>query len=60
MNVKETINKRRAYRSLDPVDISDDLIQDLAEKAQITPSCANTQPWNFIFVRNKNRTICFN
>ena len=52
MNVKEAINKRRAYRSLDPVDISDDLIQDLAEKAQITPSCANKQPWNFIFVRD--------
>ena len=52
MNVKEAIMKRRAYRSLDPVDISDDFIQDLAEKAQITPSCANKQPWNFIFVRD--------
>jgi len=52
MKVKEAISKRRAYRSLDPVDISDDLIQDLAEKIQITPSCANKQPWNIIFIRD--------
>ena len=53
MDVKEAIKKRRAYRSLDPVAINDDLIQDLAEVVKITPSCANQQPWNFIFVKDK-------
>lgn len=54
MDVKEAINKRRAYRSLDPIKISDDIIQDLAESAQMAPSCMNKQPWRFIFIRDKN------
>lgn len=55
MNVKETIEKRRAYRSLDPVEITDDLIKDLAEVAKIAPSCMNKQPWRFIFVRDSHK-----
>jgi len=55
MSVKETIKKRRAFRSLDSVEISKDLIKDLAEVARITPSCANKQPWRFVFVYDKNR-----
>ncbi|MFX1236173.1 MAG: nitroreductase family protein [Promethearchaeota archaeon] len=53
MNVKEAINKRRAYRSLEVIEISDDLVRDLALSAQIAPSCMNKQPWRFIFVRKK-------
>jgi nitroreductase len=54
MNVKEAINKRRAYRSLDPIEITTNLIQDLAESAQIAPSCMNKQPWRFIFIYDPN------
>jgi nitroreductase len=50
MDVKEAIKKRRAYRSLEPVEITEDLINDLAECAQITASCFNNQPWKYIFV----------
>jgi len=50
MNVKDAIEKRRAYRSLEPVNITKDLIYDLAKCAQITASCFNNQPWNYIFV----------
>ncbi len=50
MSVKETIKKRRAYRSLVPVEISKELIKDLAEVAMIAPSCGNKQPWRFVFV----------
>ena len=50
MNVKEAIEKRRAYRSLKPVKITKDLIYDLAKCAQITASCFNNQPWRYIFV----------
>lgn len=50
MDVEEAINKRRAYRSLEPVKITDELIQDLAEKAQLAASCFNNQPWRYIFV----------
>ena len=55
MNVIEAIKKRRAYRSLDPIEISDDLIRDFAELAKLTPSCANKQPWKFIFIKNKEQ-----
>lgn len=50
MDVKEAIEKRRAYRSLEPVKITKDLIFDLASCAQITASCFNKQPWQYIFV----------
>ncbi|MBN1801774.1 MAG: nitroreductase family protein [Candidatus Lokiarchaeota archaeon] len=53
MDVKSVIEKRRAYRSLDPIDISDDTIKDLLEVARIAPSCMNKQPWRLVFVRDK-------
>jgi len=53
MNVKEAIEKRRAYRALGPVEITDGIIQELATAAQLTASCFNNQPWKFIFVRSK-------
>ena len=34
MSVKQTIQARRAYRSLEPVEITEELIRDLAESAQ--------------------------
>jgi nitroreductase len=50
MDVKDAIEKRRAYRSLDPVEITQDLINDLASHAQLSASCNNNQPWRFVFV----------
>jgi nitroreductase len=50
MNVKEAISKRRAYRSLKPVEITKDLVRDLAECAKLSASCFNNQPWRYIFV----------
>jgi nitroreductase len=55
MNVKEAINKRRAYRSLDPIEDLDKLIQDFAISAQLAPSCINSQPWKFVFVKDKSQ-----
>lgn len=52
MEVREAIEKRRAYRSLDPAPISDELIRDLVESASLAPSCFNNQPWRFVFVRD--------
>jgi nitroreductase len=52
MDVYQAIQGRRAYRSLSPVEITDDLIQDLARHAQLAPSCFNNQPWRFVFVRS--------
>jgi len=50
MDVKDAIQKRRAYRSLDPVEITEDLIKDLASHAQLSASCNNNQPWRFVFI----------
>jgi nitroreductase len=33
MDVAQAIRERRAYRSLDPVEITEDLIKDLAKHA---------------------------
>lgn len=53
MNFSEILEKRRAYRSLEPVQISDDMIISLAHAPQIMPSCFNNQPWRYIFVREE-------
>ncbi len=55
MDVKKAIEKRRAYRSLDPVEITDELIEDLAESASLAPSCFNNQPWKYVFVHDKEK-----
>ncbi|MHA2398803.1 MAG: nitroreductase family protein [Promethearchaeota archaeon] len=52
MSVKEIIEKRRAFRSLDPIEIKDNLINDLGETIKIAPSCGNKQPWKYIFVKD--------
>ncbi len=49
MNLNEIIERRRAYRSLKPVKIDDNLVRDLATAASLSPSCFNKQPWRFVF-----------
>ena len=49
MELKDIVHTRRAYRSLTPVKISDELVRDLATCAVLSPSCFNNQPWRFIF-----------
>ncbi len=53
MNVRETIRERRAYRSLEAVEITDELLTDFARSASLAPSCFNKQPWRFVFVDDK-------
>jgi nitroreductase len=55
LNVVDAIDVRRAYRSLEPMEITDDLIRDLARSAGLAPSCGNNQPWRFVFVRDKTQ-----
>jgi len=50
MNVKEAIEKRRAYRSLKKTEITEEIVRDLAYHAGNAPSCFNKQPWCFVFV----------
>ena len=55
MELTEVIQKRRAHRSLDPVEITDELMKNLAKNAQLSPSCFNKQPWRFIFVKSRDK-----
>jgi nitroreductase len=50
MDVNKAIFERRAYRSLEPVEITSEIIKSLAESARLSPSCFNNQPWRYIFV----------
>ena len=52
MSVQNVIKKRRSFRSLELVEITDELIEDLAQHISLTPSCKNNQPWKFIFVKD--------
>jgi len=55
MNVKEVIEKRRAYRSLEKTEITEKLIKDLAKAASLSPSCFNKQPWKFVFIKDEKQ-----
>jgi nitroreductase len=50
MDVRDAIKERRAYRSLVPVEITDQIIEELAQSAQLFCSCFNNQPWRYVFV----------
>lgn len=50
MEVSEAIEKRRAYRSLAPAEITEQLVRELGRAAQLAPSCFNNQPARFVFV----------
>ena len=57
MEFVDVVEKRAAYRALEKVEISDDLIREVAYLASRAPSCANKQPWRFIFVKDKAKLI---
>ncbi|MGA2533947.1 MAG: nitroreductase family protein [Candidatus Aminicenantales bacterium] len=50
MDVHAAIETRRSYRSLAPFPVDEELVRDLARHAQLAPSCANNQPWRYVFV----------
>ena len=53
--LSELIRKRRAYRSLKPVRITNDMVEDMAENAGLSASCFNNQPWRYVFVYGKEK-----
>jgi len=53
MELKEAIEARRAYRSLDPVRIDEAMVKGIVEDVRLAPSCFNNQPWRFVFVYSR-------
>jgi nitroreductase len=50
MDVRDAIERRRAYRSLEETEIAEETVMDLARHAALAPSCFNKQPWRYHFV----------
>ncbi|MHA1976455.1 MAG: nitroreductase family protein [Candidatus Hodarchaeales archaeon] len=46
------IRSRRAFRALQPAEISRVEIKKIAELVSLSPSCMNNQPWRYIFVQD--------
>lgn len=53
MELQTTLEKRRALRSLGKVEITTQLIEQLAGAARLAPSCFNKQPWRYVFIYEK-------
>lgn len=53
MELMEAIESRKAYRAFDHIEITDEMVRDLAYAASRAPSCNNNQSWRFIFVKNE-------
>ena len=55
MDVEHAIQKRRAFRSLDPESLSKQDLHQLEIAIQLAPSCFNNQPWRFVFVTDEEK-----
>jgi nitroreductase len=53
VNLKELLEIRRSYRSLEKTEITEEIISDLASAAGLSPSCFNNQPWRFVFIHDE-------
>ena len=59
MNVEEAIKKRRSFRALERIEITDEIIDKLSNSVSLTPSCYNKQPWRFIFITESDLLLKF-
>jgi nitroreductase len=50
MQLQDALLSRRALRALSPVSLGEDAITQLAQAAQVAPSCFNNQPWRYLFI----------
>ncbi|MBE0524098.1 MAG: nitroreductase family protein [Methanosarcinales archaeon] len=53
MEVQEAIKQRRVVRKFRPDPIPDDALYKIINSARWAPSPFNTQPWEFIIIRNQ-------
>ncbi len=55
MEFEELVHKRRAFRALDPFDITEEFIKEIACITARSPSCGNKQSWRFVFVKDNQQ-----
>ncbi len=49
----ELVKKRRSVRSFKPDPLPDEFVEQIIEAARFAPSGANSQPWEFIVIKDK-------
>lgn len=57
MDVSRALEKRRAYRSLKPAEITGEFMESLVSAATLMPSCYNNQPWRFVFAAGREKLV---
>jgi len=50
VELRKAIAERRAYRSLESVEITEAMIREVMDDVRLAPSCFNNQSWRFVFV----------
>ncbi|MHA1669804.1 MAG: hypothetical protein ACTSV5_04405, partial [Promethearchaeota archaeon] len=55
LKVEDAIELRRAYRSLDFIKITKEIILNLGKSVQLSPCCFNNQLWRYIFVYDNRK-----
>ena len=55
MDVTTVIEKRRAYRSLDPEPLTKEELSLFKKAIHLAPSCFNNQPWRYVFVTDPDK-----
>jgi nitroreductase len=55
MEFDEAVEKRRSYRAISKVVITDDMVWEMMKSASLSPSCSNKQPWRFVFIREEDQ-----
>jgi nitroreductase len=50
VELREAMGNRRAYRSLEPIEITAEMVRAAMDDVRLCPSCFNNQPWRFVFV----------
>jgi nitroreductase len=55
MDVFEAVKTRKSVRAYSSKPVPNELLLKIAEAAQLAPSASNVQPWQFIFVTDKDK-----
>jgi nitroreductase len=54
MDVLEAIKERRSIRKFEPKKVPNELIRSILDAARWAPSAKNSQPWEFIVIKNRD------
>ncbi len=57
MDFKEVLEQRRSIRKFKPIEISDDIIKEILEIAQLAPSAGNLQAYKVKVIKSEDKKI---